>query len=85
VLGEEHPDTLTPMNNLALTLGAQGDSRGGTRLQERVLEVRKRSLGDEHPDTLTSMSNLAATLGAQRRSRGGVAAPGASVEVRTRC
>ena len=65
MLGEEHPDTLTSMNNLASTLRAQGDYAGARRLQERVLEVRTRVLGEEHPDTLTSMHNLALTLSAQ--------------------
>ena len=49
VLGEEHPDTLTSMNNLAETLRAQGDHDGARQLQERVLEVRTRVLGEEHP------------------------------------
>jgi tetratricopeptide (TPR) repeat protein len=65
VLGEEHPDTLRAMNNLAGTLSAQGDHPGARRLQERVLEAMTRVLGEEHPATLTSMSNLAHTLGEQ--------------------
>ncbi len=44
---------------------AQGDHAGARRIQERVLEVRRRVLGDEHPDTLEAMNNLAGTLGAQ--------------------
>ena len=64
-LGEEHPDTLTAMNNLALTLGAQGDLTGARALEEQVLTVRRRVLGEEHLDTLISMNNLADTLGAQ--------------------
>jgi len=51
--GEEHPDTLTSMSNLALTLGNQGDLNGARALQEQVLEARRRVLGEEHPDTLT--------------------------------
>ena len=65
VLGEEHPDTLTSMNNMAQTLGSQGDLPGARKIQEQVLGVRRRVLGEEHPDTLTSMNNLALTLGAQ--------------------
>jgi tetratricopeptide (TPR) repeat protein len=57
--------TLTAMNNLALTLRAQGDLAGARALQERALAVRRRVLGDEHPDTLTAMNNLAGTLSAQ--------------------
>jgi hypothetical protein len=64
-LGEEHPDTLTSLNNLAGTLRAQGDLAGARALQEKVLEARRRVLGEEHPDTLTSMGNLASTLRAQ--------------------
>jgi tetratricopeptide (TPR) repeat protein len=62
VLGEEHPDTLTAMGNLAMTLSAQGDHASARRLEERALEARKRVLGEEHPDTLKSMSSLAVTL-----------------------
>jgi hypothetical protein len=65
VLGEEHPDTLTSMNNLAATLHAQGDLPGARALQEIVLKVWHWVLGEEHPGTLTSMNNLAQTLQAQ--------------------
>ena len=62
LLGDEHPDTLGSMSNLAITLQAQGDLPDARRLQEAVLGARKRLQGDEHPDTLTSMNNLAITL-----------------------
>ncbi len=63
--GDEHPDTLTSMGNLAATLRAQGDYSGARELEERVLEVSQRVLGAEHPNTLTSMGNLALILKAQ--------------------
>jgi tetratricopeptide (TPR) repeat protein len=62
LLGEEHPDTLRAMGNLAGTLKAQGDLAGARGLEEQVLEVRRRLLGEVHPDTLTAMNNLAQTL-----------------------
>ena len=65
VLGEEHPDTLISLSNLAATLWAQGDLDGARELQEQALELSRRVLGDEHPDTLISLNNLAATLRAQ--------------------
>ena len=65
VLGSEHPDTLTSMNNLATTLSRQGDLTGARKIQEEVLEIRRRVLGSEHPDTLTSTNNLALTLSRQ--------------------
>ena len=60
LLGEEHPDTLTSLNNLAGTLWAQGDLTGARKLQEQVADAHRRVLGDEHPATLTSLGNLAA-------------------------
>ncbi|HEY6898578.1 MAG TPA: toll/interleukin-1 receptor domain-containing protein, partial [Rhodocyclaceae bacterium] len=62
LLGNEHPDTLTAMNNLAHTLQAQGDLAAAHTFQESVLAARRRLLGEEHPDTLASMHNLASTL-----------------------
>jgi hypothetical protein len=62
VLGDEHPDTLRSMNNLAVTLTEQGDHARARVLQERVLDVRTRVLGEAHPATLKSMNNLAVLL-----------------------
>jgi hypothetical protein len=62
VLGEDHPDTLFSMDNLAGTLMRQGDLTGARTLFEKALESRRRVLGEDHPNTLTSMSNLALTL-----------------------
>lgn len=65
VLGDEHPDTLISMGNLARTLRAQRDLSGARTLQEQVLALHRRVLADEHPDMLTSMNNLSDTLWAQ--------------------
>ena len=62
ILGEDHPDTVAAMNNLAWTLMNQGDLPGARKLQEKVLELGRRSCGEEHPNTLTFMNNLALTL-----------------------
>jgi len=67
ILGAEHPDTLTSMNNLASTYWAQGRMAEAAALQEEVLEKHRRILGAEHPDMLTSMGNLALTYWAQGR------------------
>jgi tetratricopeptide (TPR) repeat protein len=61
-LGEEHPYTLTAMNNLAITLASQGDLGGAHALDEQALSLRKRVLGKEHPDTLSSMNSVAERL-----------------------
>ena len=59
LLGEQHPDTLTAMANLAATYRNQGRWDEAVVLQERVLEARKVVRGEQHPHTLTAMANLA--------------------------
>ena len=61
VLSQEHPDTLTSMNNLTSTYWNQGKHKEAEELHVRVLELRQTMLSAEHPDTLTSMHNLAFT------------------------
>jgi hypothetical protein len=68
VLGEEHQDTLTSMNNLALTLWALGNLPAACALEEKMLEISQRVLGEEHPYTVTSRDNLASILREQRES-----------------
>src|SRR3984957_5391397 len=67
VLGEENPDTLTSMANLASTYRKQGRWKEAEVLEVLVMDTRKRVLGEEHPDTLTSMANLASTYRKQGR------------------
>jgi len=59
VLGPEHPDTLTALNNLAVAYVHEGKYAQAEALDSPTLEIRRRVLGPEHPDTLTSMNNLA--------------------------
>jgi hypothetical protein len=61
VLGDEHPDTLTSMDNLASTYSNQERWTKAEELEVEAMQTMKRVLGDEHPDTLTSMDNLAST------------------------
>ncbi|MBF0325545.1 MAG: tetratricopeptide repeat protein [Alphaproteobacteria bacterium] len=65
LLGPDHPDTLTSMNNLADTLYAQGDLDSAREMEEQVLAARRRILAPDHPDILASMNNLAGTRSAQ--------------------
>ena len=69
-LGNEHPDTLAAMNNLAAVLQDQGDFDGAKLLHEHVAGVSRRVLGGDHPSTLASMNNLAAVF----RDQGDLAA-----------
>jgi len=62
VLGPEHPDTLTSMNDLALDLDDSGHYAEAEKLEREALDISRRVLGPEHPDTLMLMSNLGNTL-----------------------
>ena len=59
VLGDDHPDTLRSMNNLALLYGRQGRDDEAEPLHLETLETKKRVLGDDHPSTLGTMNAVA--------------------------
>jgi tetratricopeptide (TPR) repeat protein len=59
LLGEEHPDTLETMHNLAGVYREQGKFAQAEPLFVRTLEGRRRLLGEEHPDTLLTARVLA--------------------------
>lgn len=58
-LGEEHPETLISMSNLAGYYDRLGRSGDAARIGEECWEIMKEKLGEEHPNTLTLMGNLA--------------------------
>jgi tetratricopeptide (TPR) repeat protein len=58
-LGNEHPDTLGAMNDLAHSYSDVGRRQEAMELTEKVLEASQRTLGNEHPDTLMAMNNFA--------------------------
>jgi lipopolysaccharide biosynthesis regulator YciM len=59
ILGEDHPDTLSSLNNLADLFRSKGEYDRALPLYEECLAKRKRVLGEDHPDTLSSLNNLA--------------------------
>ena len=59
ILGDDHPDTLSSINNLAALYRSQGKYDKAEPLYVECLAKRKEILGDDHPDTLSSMNNLA--------------------------
>jgi tetratricopeptide (TPR) repeat protein len=65
VLGPEHPNTSTSLNNLAALLKDQGDLAGARPLLERALAAYEKVLGPEHPNTATGLNNLALLLNDQ--------------------
>ena len=67
--GSNDPDTLSSMNNLALSYAAAGRTREALKLHEETLQLRRAKLGPDHPDTLRSMNNLALSAPPAARSR----------------
>jgi len=61
ILGDDYPETLGSMDNLAWTYQRQGRSAEAAKMQEEVFPKRKVILGDDHPDTLTNVRNLVFT------------------------
>ncbi|PVH90035.1 hypothetical protein DM02DRAFT_548530, partial [Periconia macrospinosa] len=59
VLGEEHPDTLTGMNNLAFTLKRQGLTNKAISLMENCCRLRTVVLGPQHHFIISSRKALA--------------------------
>jgi tetratricopeptide (TPR) repeat protein len=65
VLGEQHPDIPTAMNNLALVAEIQGKYAEAEELFRRALEMDQLLLGDDHPRTQIPFNNLLRVLRAQ--------------------
>ncbi|KAJ7478791.1 P-loop containing nucleoside triphosphate hydrolase protein [Mycena galericulata] len=61
LLGNNHPETLWAMGNLASTYSNLGEHQKAKELNATVLEKRKHLLGDNHPHTLLAMGSLANT------------------------
>jgi tetratricopeptide (TPR) repeat protein len=61
LFGEENAKTIGAMYSIGYSFHACGRLKEAQEIQEKVLEVRKRTLGEEHPYTLVAMLNLAIT------------------------
>ena len=53
VLGEEHPDTLTSMNNLPFTNEVQGQIAEAVKLMQECIRLRSRALGANYSDKIS--------------------------------
>lgn len=58
MLGEEHPDMLTSMSNLAAFWLDVGDFKRALRLLRRCLSGRRKVLGERHPATISTAEFL---------------------------
>lgn len=59
LLGEDHPETLLTLNNLAALCLDQGKRAEAEPLLLKVLEIGNRTVGKENPSTLVTLNNLA--------------------------
>ncbi len=57
MLGPEHPNTLSTVNNLAILYWTQGKYEQAESLYQRALTTYERVLGPEHPDTVRTREN----------------------------
>jgi len=66
ILGNEHPDTATCLNNLGLLLQEQGDYAAARPYSEQAVKINRKVLGDENRETATSLNNLGVLLYLER-------------------
>ncbi|MFH1501752.1 MAG: CHAT domain-containing tetratricopeptide repeat protein [Candidatus Eisenbacteria bacterium] len=59
VLGDEHSEVATSLNNLAALMARQGDLAGAEVLYLEALELKRKVLGEAHPEVALSLNNAA--------------------------
>jgi tetratricopeptide (TPR) repeat protein len=67
VLGEEHPDRMSTLNNLAAVYRELGMFKEADAITLKDIEVSVRLLGEEHPNTITAIANMGNGLRARKR------------------
>ena len=84
VLGEEHPDTLQSMVNLAVLHHYQGQDSKAEPLLVNALEVSRRVLGEEHPNPARGIrvQHDEKSISARLRVRAGPHTPAEGLPVR---
>jgi CHAT domain-containing protein/Tfp pilus assembly protein PilF len=68
VLGPDHPDVATILNNLVRLYRNQGRTAEAEPLLQRALAIREKALGRDHPDVATSLNDLAVLYRDQGRT-----------------
>ena len=58
-MGENHPDTLSTLHNLANSYSDLGYHSKALEIRSAVYNAYKKNLGENHPDTLSALHNLA--------------------------
>jgi CHAT domain-containing protein/tetratricopeptide (TPR) repeat protein len=71
LLGEDHPDYATSLNNLGALYHAIGDYVRAEPLLRQAMEIMKKAVGEDHPRYATNLNNLATLyldMGDRRRA-----------------
>jgi len=64
-LGEDHPDTVVTMSNLANLYQTVGRNAESEALNRTILDIRMRIGGEDDPSTLSALNNLANVVASQ--------------------
>jgi tetratricopeptide (TPR) repeat protein len=67
VVGSQHPDTATSLNDLAILYREQCEYEQAEPLYQRALTIREHVLGPLHPDTAATLDNLAGLYRKQKK------------------
>ena len=62
MLGEEHPDVATSLNNLTGVYAKQGRTSEAEPLYLQAVDIAYQQLGESHPNTQTFLNNFADCL-----------------------
>jgi hypothetical protein len=66
LLGDEHPNVATSLNNLALLYAHQEHFEKAVPLLEQAVQILRQLLGEEHPSTQILHQTLAQVKAAMR-------------------
>jgi hypothetical protein len=67
ILGRDHPDTVTTLNNIAISHLELREPEPARAILAGVYRARRRLLGVHHTETLVALGNLACAVGATGR------------------
>jgi serine/threonine protein kinase/tetratricopeptide (TPR) repeat protein len=67
MLGEDHPDTISSLNNYAAVLTSLSRSNEAESLFKEALDRSRRVQGDDSPDTISALNNYAEALWLRER------------------
>ncbi|HYV20039.1 MAG TPA: serine/threonine-protein kinase [Verrucomicrobiae bacterium] len=70
VLGEEHPQTISSINQMGVLLDSQGKLQEAERYYREALEKSRRVNGEDHRETLTMINNMGYLMWAEGKPGG---------------